>query len=49
MIMFLDWFIQYKNIRKSTNLKRFITGILCGFRLIGLYGKYLYKIEDRVI
>lgn len=30
LIMFLDWFIQFKNIRESTNLRRFITGNLAG-------------------
>ena len=29
-IMFLDWFIQYKDIRVSTNRRRFITGLICG-------------------
>ncbi|WP_243441764.1 DUF2085 domain-containing protein [Oscillibacter ruminantium] len=30
-LMFLDWFLQYKEIRESTNLRRFITGSLCGY------------------
>ena len=29
-IMFLDWFIQYQNIKESTNFRRFITGNLAG-------------------
>ena len=29
-IMFLDWFIQYKKIKESTNFRRFITGNLAG-------------------
>ncbi len=29
-IMFLDWLIQYKKIRESTNVRRFITGNLAG-------------------
>ena len=28
LIMFLDWFIQFKNIKESTNLRRFVTGNL---------------------
>lgn len=30
LLMFLDWYIQYKNIKESTNLRRFITGNLAG-------------------
>lgn len=30
VFMFLDWFIQYKNIKESTNARRFITGNLAG-------------------
>ncbi len=30
VVMFLDWFIQYKKIKESTNLRRFITGNLAG-------------------
>lgn len=29
-LMFLDWFIQYKKIKESTNIRRFITGNLAG-------------------
>lgn len=35
-IMFLDWFIQYKGIQESTNLRRLVTGVLCGVGIIGL-------------
>jgi len=30
LIMFLDWFIQYKKVLESTNIRRFITGNLAG-------------------
>lgn len=30
-IMFLDWFIQFLKIKQSTNIRRFITGIIGGF------------------
>ena len=30
LIMFLDWFIQYKNIKESTNIRRFVTRSLAG-------------------
>ena len=29
-IMFLDWYVQYKKIKESTNIRRFITGNLAG-------------------
>lgn len=36
-IMFLDWYIQYKQIRQSTNLRRLITGVLGGFGFMTLF------------
>jgi len=36
LVMFLDWFIQYKNIKESTNLRRFITGNLAGIAQISI-------------
>ena len=30
-VMFLDWLIQALAIRKSTNLRRLVTGLLCGY------------------
>jgi uncharacterized membrane protein len=36
-IMFMDWFIQYVKIKESSNLRRFITGFLCGVGLVGIY------------
>ena len=30
LIMFIDWYIQFKNIKESTNFRRFITGNLAG-------------------
>lgn len=35
-LMFADWFLQYKKIKSSTNLRRLITGLLCGFGLMDL-------------
>lgn len=39
-IMFTDWFIQYIGIKKSTNVRRVITGLLggYGFMTLQLYG-----------
>ncbi len=34
LIMFVDWFLQHIKILPSTNLRRFITGVLCGSGLI---------------
>lgn len=33
-IMFTDWYLQYKKILESNNIRRVITGFLCGFGLI---------------
>jgi len=34
--MSFDWFIQYKNISSSTNIRRLLTGFLCGFGIINI-------------
>lgn len=47
LIMFLDWYIQYRKIKESTNLKRLITGILAGIAQINIIYQliiYLLKI-----
>lgn len=36
LIMFLDWYIQYKNIKESTNIRRLITGTLAGIAQISI-------------
>lgn len=40
-IMFLDWWIQYKKIKESTNLRRCITGNLAGIAQISIVAKIL--------
>lgn len=35
-IMFLDWFIQFKKLKESTNTRRLITGIIGGYGVIGI-------------
>ena len=35
-IMFLDWFIQFKRLKESTNIRRLITGIIGGYGVVGL-------------
>lgn len=36
VIMFIDWFIQHKEILYSTNKRRLLTGTLCGFGIINI-------------
>ncbi len=36
VVIFLDWIIQYLGIKESTNIRRFITGIIGGFSLTSL-------------
>ena len=43
-IMFLDWFIQYKKIRESTNIRRFITGNLAGIAQVSIIIKIIFFI-----
>ena len=35
-IMFIDWYIQYLEIRKSNNIRRLITGIMGGYGVMGI-------------
>ena len=44
LIMFLDQYIQYKKIKESTNLRRFITGTLAGIAQIAILGEVIYFI-----
>lgn len=37
IIMFVDWFLQKTEIIGSTNIRRLITGLLCGFGLMQIY------------
>ena len=43
-IMFLDWFIQYKKIKESTNIRRFITGNLAGIAQVSIIMKIIFWI-----
>ncbi|MBO4807541.1 MAG: DUF2085 domain-containing protein [Lachnospiraceae bacterium] len=43
-IMFSDWFLQYIEVKESTNPRRFITGILGGFGCWSLYFSFIKKI-----
>lgn len=38
-IMFFDWWLQRVRLLQSTNLRRFVTGILCGFAVGNTYAR----------
>lgn len=44
VIMFSDWYIQFLRIKESTNLRRFITGILGGIGIILIFALIIIKI-----
>ena len=48
-IMFLDWFIQYRKIKESTNLRRFITGNLAGIAQMSILIKIIFFIIKLVL
>ena len=48
LIMFLDWFIQFKNIKESTNFRRFITGNLAGIAQMSLLIKIIIFIMKKL-
>ena len=41
LIMFLDWFIQFKNVKESTNFRRFLTGNLAGIAQMSIFIKII--------
>lgn len=36
LVLLIDWSIQYFRIRESTNPRRFVTGILCGYGMLSI-------------
>ena len=44
--MFLDWFLQYRGIRPSTNMRRLFTGILGGHGIMGIQILIFLIIKD---
>lgn len=44
ILMFLDWYIQYKGIRESNNTRRFITGNLAGIAQTSIIAKIIIGI-----
>ena len=47
-IMFIDWYLQKISIVESTNIRRLITGIICGFGLMQIYIKTLFWIINAI-
>lgn len=43
-IMFLDWWLQYKKILLSNNIRRVVTGLLAGYGLISIVIKVIFVI-----
>ncbi len=41
LIMFVDWFVQYKFHSESNNMRRLITGFMCGYAFGNFIMKYL--------
>ena len=41
LIMFADWFVQYKFHYESNNIRRVKTGLLCGYAFGNIIMKYL--------
>ncbi len=51
-IMFLDWYIQFKEIKESTNFRRFITGNLAGIGQMSIIIKifmFIYSFISNMI
>lgn len=51
-IMFVDWLIQYLKIHESTNIRRCITGIMCGYGMLNIQidtVQYLFKILCKLL
>ena len=49
VVMFMDWFIQYKNVKESTNARRFITGNLAGIAQVSIRIKLIICIIKTII
>lgn len=47
-VMFIDWLMQRIKILKSTNIRRLITGALCGFALSQMYVRIMIYIIDMI-
>lgn len=45
-IMFIDWLLQRIDVLQSNNMRRLITGILCGGGLVQLYLRLIVLIAE---
>ena len=48
-LMFLDWLMQYLKVRESTNMRRLITGLLCGYAYMTFVLKGLIALKTLLI
>lgn len=48
-VMFVDWYIQYIKILKSTNTRRLITGIIGGYSLATLYCLLIRNVIELIL
>ena len=48
LLMFIDWFFQYISFVSSTNFRRLITGILCGYGFISIHIKLILFIVSLI-
>jgi uncharacterized membrane protein len=48
IILFIDWLIQRLKIRESTNFRRFVTGVFCGFSLVQLYYNFIVFVISQI-
>ena len=49
LVMLLDWSIQFLKIRQSTNARRLISGLLCGYGMMDLELLALGKIFTLIL
>lgn len=49
VVMFFDWYIQYIGLLPSTNIRRFVTGLLCGACYLHFLVKILYRLWNYLI
>ncbi|MGN0244234.1 MAG: DUF2085 domain-containing protein [Lachnospiraceae bacterium] len=48
LVMFIDWFVQYKQWKMSTNVRRFITGILGGYGIMIIQVMIVKEVAFRI-
>lgn len=49
LIMFLDWLLQYLGIKESTNVRRLVTGTLCGYALLTLFLRIMLWLKYTIL